>query len=134
MTSPARSVHVVPDHHQSWVHTRLLLERALEEMLLHGFTLIAAGFGSFAIFDGLSTTHGRAEVPRIFALAATAIGVILILTAAQHFRAMSAWADADEFGSGPAPELPNEKRPLYLAAAAMIIGVISFIALLLLPG
>jgi hypothetical protein len=29
-------------------------------MLLHGFTLIAAGFGSFAIFDGLSTTHGRA--------------------------------------------------------------------------
>jgi hypothetical protein len=60
--------------------------------------------------------------------------VILILTAAQHFRAMSAWADADEFGSEPVPQLPNEKRPLYLAAAAVIIGVISFIALLLLPG
>ena len=134
MPSLPRSEKILPGDHQSWVHTRLLLERALEDMLQHGFTLIAAGFGSFAIFEGLSTTHGRAEVPRVFALAATAIGVILILIAARHFRAMNAWADADEFGSEPAPKLPNEKRPLYLAAAAMIIGVISFIALLLLPG
>jgi hypothetical protein len=134
MTSLSRSEHILPEDHQSWVHTRLLLESAFEEMLRHGFTLIAAGFGSFAIFEGLSTTHGRAEVPRIFALAATAIGVMVILIAARHFRAMNAWADIDEFGSEPAPELPNEKRPFYLSAAASIIGVISFIALLLLPG
>ena len=31
------------------------------------------------------------------------------------------------------PELPNENRPLYLAAAAVVIGVISFVALLRLP-
>lgn len=134
MTNLPLSEHASPDDHQSWIHTRLLLERAFEEMLQHGFTLIAAGFGSFAVFEGLSTTHGRAEVPRIFALAATAIGVIVILIAARHFRAMTAWADADEFGSEPAPKLPNENRPLYLAAAAAVIGVISFVALLLLPG
>lgn len=124
----------MPGDHQGWVRTRLQVERAFEEMLQHGFTLIAAGFGSFAIFEGISTGHERAEVPRVFALAATAIGVIVILIAARHFRAMNAWIDADEFGNEPAPALPNEQRPLYLAAAAVIIGVISFIALLLLPG
>ena len=134
MTSLPRSEPTLPEDHQGWIRTRLLVERAFEEMLRHGFTLIAAGFGSFAIFDGLATTHGHAEVPRIFALAATTIGVIVILIAARHFRAMNAWVDADEFGSEPAPELPNEQRPLYLAAVAAIIGVISFIALLLLPG
>jgi uncharacterized membrane protein YidH (DUF202 family) len=110
------------------------VERAFEEMLRHGFTLIAAGFGSFALFEGLSTTHERAEVPRVFALASTAIGAIIILLAARHFRAMNAWADTDEFGSEPAPVLPNERRPLYLATAAVVIGVVSFISLLLLPG
>ena len=134
ITNLSRPEHILPEDHQSWIHTRLLLENAFDEMLRHGFTLIAAGFGGFVIFEGLSTTHGGAEVPRIFALAATTIGVMGILIAARHFRAMNAWADADEFGSEPAPELPNEKRPFYLAAAASVIGVISFVALLLLPG
>jgi hypothetical protein len=134
MTNQPRSPRTVPRGEQSWVHTRLLVERAFEEMLRHGFTLIAAGFGSFAIFDGLATTHDRAEVPRIFALASTAIGVLIILLAARHFQAMNAWADADEFGSETAPELPNERRPLYMAAAAVLIGLVSFISLLLLPG
>ena len=134
MTNQPRSPRTVPSDEQGWVHTRLLVERAFEEMLRHGFTLIAAGFGSFAIFDGLATSHDRAEVPRIFALASTAIGVIIILLAARHFRAMNAWADTDEFGSEPAPVLPNERRPLYLATAAVVIGVVSFISLLLIPG
>ena len=134
MTNLPRSSRTVPGGEQSWVHTRLLVERGFEEMLRHGFTLIAAGFGSFAIFDGLATSHDRAEVPRIFALASTAIGVLIIVLAARHFRAMNAWADADEFGEDPAPELPNERRPLYMAAAAVVIGGVSFISLLLLPG
>lgn len=134
MTSLPQSPRTVPRGEQSWVHTRLLVERGFEEMLRHGFTLIAAGFGSFAIFDGLATSHDRAEVPRIFALASTAIGVIIILLAARHFQAMNAWADADEFSGEPAPVLPNERRPMYLATAAVVIGVISFISLLLLPG
>jgi uncharacterized membrane protein YidH (DUF202 family) len=116
------------------VHTRLLVERAFDEMLRHGFTLIAAGFGSFALFEGLATPHARDEAPRAFALASTAIGVLIILLAARHLRAMNAWADADEFGGGSAPALPNERRPLYLATAAVVIGVVSFISLLLLPG
>lgn len=133
MTSHLPFEHTIPGNHQGWLRSRLMVERAFEEMLQHGFILITAGFGSFAIFEGLSPTHGHAEVPRVFALASTAIGVIVILVAVRHLQAMNAWIDADEFGGEPAPELPNEKRPVYLGVAASVIGVISFITLLLLP-
>jgi hypothetical protein len=69
----------------------------------------------------------------VFTLAITAVGIIIIVLAARHHRAMTAWIDADEYGSGAAPRLPVERRTDYLAAAAVIIGVVSFIALLGLP-
>ena len=95
--------------------------------------MIAAGFGSFAVVEGLTTAHRVAELPRVFALAITAIGVIVILLAARHSRQMTEWINADEYGSGPAPALPGERRIDYLAAGAVIIGVVSFVALLRLP-
>jgi hypothetical protein len=69
-TSPTR------DDYELWVHSPLQLEAAFQETLRHGFAVIPAGFGYFAIFDGLTTTHNHVELPRAFALAATAIGVI----------------------------------------------------------
>jgi hypothetical protein len=50
-----------------------------------------------------------------------------------HDRKMTAFIEEDEFGTSPVPELPNEPRPLYMAAAAAGIEVISSLALLRLP-
>jgi hypothetical protein len=121
--------------HETWVRTRLQLDAEFQEALRHGFSLIAAGFGSFSIFEGL--TIGEREIsalPKTFALIVTIIGVILILLAASHLRKMTAWVDVDEFGAVPAPQLPDENRSVYLAAAAIVIGLISFVALLGLPS
>jgi uncharacterized membrane protein YidH (DUF202 family) len=118
-----------PDH-QAWVHSRLLVERDFLEFVREGFRMIAAGFGSFAIVEGITTAHRVQELPRVFALAITAIGVIVILLAARHSRQMVDWVNADEYGAGPVPDLPGERRIDYLAAGAVVIGVISFIALL----
>ena len=122
------------DDHLIWVRTRLTIDKEFMDAVRHGFSLIAAGFGSFSIFEGLTIGEREvSELPRTFALIATAIGVIVILLAIAHDRKMTAWIDADEFGVGPVPELPDENRPLYLGAVAAILGVISFVALLLLP-
>lgn len=119
--------------HQTWVHTRLLLERQFQDALREGFAMIAAGFGSFAVFDGLAAVREHDALPKTFALAITAIGVVVILLAATHNRKMTAWADGDEFGPGPVPALPDERRSYRLAIGAATIGVVSFVALLLLP-
>lgn len=122
------------DDHLTWVRTRMMLDQEFMESVRHGFSLIAAGFGSFSIFEGLTLGERQvSELPKTFALIVTAIGVILILLAMLHDRKMTAWVDADGFGAAPTPELPDENRPFILGAAAAIIGVISFIALLLLP-
>lgn len=94
--------------------------------------MIAAGFGSFAIVQGLAG-HARDELPKAFALAITAVGIIVIVIAARHHRKMIDWVDADEFGTGATPSLPDERRTDYIAAAAVVIGVVSFVALLRLP-
>ena len=120
--------------HLRWVRTRMMLDQEFLESVRHGFSLIAAGFGSFSIFEGLTIGESRApELPKTFALIVTAIGVIVILVAMAHDRKMTSFIDEDEFGTSPVPELPNENRPLYMAAAAAGIGVISFVALLRLP-
>ncbi len=122
-----------PVDHQTWVHTRLLLERQFQDSLREGFAMIAAGFGSFAVFDGLASLRSHAALPKTFALVITAVGVLVILFAAIHFRKMTAWADEDEYGDGPVPVLPDERRPYLLAVGASAIGVVSFVALLFLP-
>jgi hypothetical protein len=119
--------------HQTWVHSRLLLDKAFLDTVREGFAMIAAGFGSFAIFDGLASVRERDALPKAFALILTAIGIIVILLAVQHNRKMTVWVNADEFGAGPVPALPDERRTEYLAVAVGIIGVISFIALVRLP-
>lgn len=117
-----------------WVRTRMMLDQELLESVRHGFSLIAAGFGSFSIFEGLTIGESHAsELPKTFALIVTAIGVIVILLAIMHDRKMSSWVNANEFGREPAPELPDENRPFYLGAGAVVIGIISFVALLRLP-
>src|SRR3954452_2598046 len=118
--------------HLRWVLTRLTLERDLRETMTQGFALIAVGFGSFAIFDGLTEHRSGDELPKVFALVSTAVGVIVIALAITHFRKMIAWVDTDEFGTATAPELPDEQRPLYMAIGAVVIGIISFVALLVL--
>lgn len=123
----------IAQDHQTWIQSRLLVEREFFTIVREGFTMIAAGFGSFAIFEGLTTAHSRDELPKIFSLAITAVGIIVIGLAALHNRKMTAWINADEYGSGPVPELPDEQRTERLAVAAVIIGLISFIALLWLP-
>ncbi len=123
-----------PRDHLTWVRTRLEIDREFMDSVRHGFSLIAAGFGSFSIFEGLTIGESHAsELPKTFALIVTAVGVIVILLAMAHDRKMTAWIDADEFGTESVPKLPDENRPLYLAAAAAVIGIISFIALLRLP-
>lgn len=112
----------------------MTLDSEFLESVRHGFSLIAAGFGSFSIFEGLTLGERNvSELPRTFALILTAVGVVLIVLAFIHDRKMTAWVDADEFGAAPVPELPDERRPFYLAAAAAAIGVVSFVALLALP-
>jgi hypothetical protein len=117
--------------HLGWVRTRLTLESDLRETTSRGFALIAAGFGSFAIFDGLAFGEHRVELPLTFALVATAIGIAVIFLGIVHYRKMAAWVDDDEFGSTEAPKLPNELRSILISVVAMGIGLISFIALLL---
>jgi uncharacterized membrane protein YidH (DUF202 family) len=134
MTSQPVSDTLIQTNHEMWVRTRLQLDAEFQEALRHGFSLIAAGFGSFSLFEGLTIGEREvSELPKTFALIITAIGVIMILLALAHDRKMSAWVDADEFGAAPVPELPDENRPTYLALGTIIIGIVSFIALLLLP-
>ena len=111
-----------------------MLERDFRDTTSRGFALIASGFGSFAIFDGLAINDRRDSLPLAFALVATAIGMVVILLAILHYRKMTAWVDAEEFASLPAPELPNERSSVVVAGSAIAISLISFIALLLLPG
>jgi hypothetical protein len=47
---------------------------------------------------------------------------------------MTVRVDADQVGTESTPVLPNENRTLHLAAAAVIIGISSFVTLLLLPS
>jgi uncharacterized membrane protein YidH (DUF202 family) len=123
--------------HLTWVRTRMNLDAELREWFRMGFSLIVAGFGSFAFLAGVvEALHGEEGLQvtnpsKAFSLIATAVGVGLILTAVNHNRRMAAWVNADEFGKGPAPELPNEQRLYYLSAAAVILGVIAFVALLI---
>ena len=135
MTSQPVPDNLIRTNHEMWVRTRLQLDAEFQEALRHGFSLIAAGFGSFSIFQGLTIGEREvSELPKTFALIMTIIGVIVILLAASHLRKMSTWVDTDEFGSESVPRLPDENRPLYLAAAAEAIGIVSIIALLLLPS
>lgn len=133
-----RSATLEPDEHMSWVRTRMTLESDLMEWIRHGFALIVVGFGSFAFLDGVVGALGEGEGPsvtepsRIFSLAATAIGVLLIGMALRHNRRMVAFVNSDEFGGRPALEIPDEKREEYLATGAIVIGVVSFVALLFL--
>jgi hypothetical protein len=134
MADRPRSGQAVTADHLDWVRTRMMLDQVFLESVRHGFSLIAAGFGSFSIFEGLTIGESHvSELPKTFALIVTGIGVIVILLAMAHDRKMTSFIDEDEFGTSPVPELPNEKRPLYMAAAAAGIGVISFVALLMLP-
>jgi uncharacterized membrane protein YidH (DUF202 family) len=121
--------------HLTWVRTRMMLDQEFLESVRHGFSLIAAGFGSFSIFEGLTIGERAAsELPKTFALIVTAIGVIVILLAMAHDRKMTSFIDEDEFGTDPVPMLPDETRPLYMASAVVVIGLVSFVALLLLPS
>ncbi len=126
--SDTESMH--PDH-LSWVRTRLSLERDFRESVSRGFALIVAGFGSFAVFDGLAVSNEHEDLPKSFALIATAIGIGAILLGVEHYRKMITWVDEDEFGHIPTTSLPDEQRPMIVAVAAAIIGAISFVALLL---
>lgn len=133
-TDEANAARTPPKDHLTWVRTRMTLDQEFMESIRHGFSLIAAGFGSFSIFEGLTLGERNvSELPRTFALILTAVGVVVIVLALIHDRKMTAWVDADEFGAAPAPELPDERRPFYMAGAAALIGVVSFVALLMLP-
>ena len=134
MTSRPVPDTLIRTNHEMWVRTRLQLDAEFQEALRHGFSLIAAGFGSFSIFEGLTIGEREvSELPKTFALIMTVIGMVVILLAASHLRKMSAWVDADEFGAEPVPRLPDENRSVYLGGAVIVIGVVSFVALLLLP-
>jgi uncharacterized membrane protein YidH (DUF202 family) len=138
MTERATASASLHDDHIMWVRTRMTLDSELMEWIRHGFSLIAAGFGSFAFLEGVTGALGQGEgrsvtePSRVFSLAATAIGVALIALAMKHNRAMVDFVNADEFGAGEVPELPNEKREEYLGGVAIVIGVVSFLALLVL--
>ena len=121
--------------HLSWARTRMSLDADLLDAVRYGFSLIVTGFGSFSILQGLTIGEREiAELPRTFALIVTVCGVLIILVAMQHARKMVAWVDRDEFGDEPAPELPNEERARNLGIAAVIIGLVSFVALLVAPA
>jgi hypothetical protein len=122
----------------SWVRTRMTLDQDLMEWIRHGFALITVGFGSFAFLEGVVGAFGETERPpatepsRIFSLSASAVGVTLIASALRHNRNMVEFVNADAFGDQEAPALPDEKRAEYLAMGAIVIGLVSFVALLLL--
>lgn len=113
-TTPVLDPRIAQDR-QSWIHSRLLVEREFFTFVREGFTMIAAGFGSFAVVQGLATGHARDQLPKVFALAMTAVGSIVIVLAGKHNRKMIAWVDADAFGTDVAPRLPDERRTDYLA-------------------
>ncbi len=73
----------------------------------------------------------RDDLPLAFALVATANGGVDIILVMRHFTRMTTWIDEDEFGAEPAPMLPNEQRDVRIASAAIAIGTVSFVALLL---
>jgi len=121
--------------HLGWVRNSMMIDQEFLESVRHRFSLIVAGFGSFSIFEELTVgERAGSELPNTFALIVTAIGVIVILLAMIHDRKMTSFIDEDEFGTGPAPKLPEENRPLYLASAAIVIGIVSFVAPLLLSS
>lgn len=135
LPSPAQS-HA---EHMSWVRTRMTLDNEFIEWIRHGFALIGVGFGSFAFLDGVVNGLGEGgvrsstEPSRLFSLGATAIGMLLIIIALRHYRMMVAFVNSDEFGEQPSLPLPNEKRDEFLAIGAVVLGALSFVALLLLP-
>ena len=121
--------------HLSWVRIRMSLDADLLDAVRYGFSLIVTGFGSFSILQGLTIGERQVvELPRTFALIVTVFGVLIVLVAMQHARKMVAWVDRDEFGDEPAPELPNEDRARNLGIAAVIIGLVSFVALRVAPA
>ena len=119
-----------------WVQTRMMLDEQLMHAVRHGFSLIALGFGSFAFLEGVVGGFGESshatEPSRAFSLAATVIGVVIVLLAIRHNRSMMAWVNADEFPDGEAPDLPDQELPERLGIFAIAVGVCSFIGLLLL--
>jgi hypothetical protein len=121
--------------HQEWIRNRLLLEEDMMARVGRGFSLIAAGFGSFSVLSGIIGALGRGEEfttpTKSFALVTTAAGVISIVLATRGYREMVAWIDADEFGPDPAPAMPGQGAVYVQAIAAVIIGIISFLSLLL---
>ncbi len=124
-----------PNVHLLWARNRMLVDDELLDFARHGFSLIAAGFGSFSIFEGLTVgEHQPSPLPKAFALIMTAVGVIIILSAIRHAARMTSWVNTEAFGDRPAPRLPDENRLFVIAIAAVIIGVVSFMALLLLPS
>lgn len=136
---PAKYEPAAPHHdHISWVRTRLALDAELMSGIRNGFSLISAGFGSFAVLDGVLRGLGKgggseAAPGRIFALAATVAGIIFIGLALRHSRRMVAFVDRDAFGDEPAPAIPDAARQEVVAYAAIVVGLISFVALLFLP-
>ncbi len=125
------------DDHMSWVRTRMTLDADLMKWNRNRFALITVGFGSVALLDGISGVQGEDEGPgiespsRIFSLVATAIGVLVIAIAPRRNRKMVEFVNDDAFGDSPAPPLPDEKRQENLVMGAIVIGIVSFIVLLL---
>src|SRR5215212_8645814 len=101
MMQPEVSSETAPNGHLPWARTRMTLDADFLESVRHGFSLIAAGFGSFSLFEGLTLGESAgSELPKTFALIVTAIGVIVILLAISHDRKMTSFIDGDEFGTG----------------------------------
>lgn len=119
-----------------WVQTRMMLDEQLMHAVRHGFSLIAVGFGSFAFLEGVVGGLGESshvtEPSRAFSLAATVVGIVVVLLAMRHNRSMMAWVNADEFPDGEAPDLPDQELPERLGIVAVVVGVCSFVGLLLL--
>ena len=119
-----------------WVQTRMMLDEQLMHAVRHGFSLIAIGFGSFAFLEGVVGGLGRSshftEPSRAFSLAATVIGIVIVLLAMRHNRSMMAWVNADESPDGKAPRLPDQELPERMGGIAIAVGVCSFVSLILL--
>ena len=112
----------------------MLVDDQLLDVIRHGFSLIWPAFGSFSLFQGLTIGERHVSpLPKTFALIVTAIGVIVILLALLHTGRMTTWVNADAFGDRASPPLPEERHMMRFAIGAVVIGVVSFIALLLLP-